>query len=183
MSGKAVERAFVVCLQETWLEPFLKNDKRVYDGIQHDNSVGRGKGISTLYKSPFSFMLDVKRSQYQLTKLSSFDMDIINVYRSNCADTNMFIADIQKIITDKKTVIIGDFNLCYLTETNHPLFKFLNRYGFHQLVKSLTHMKGRTIDLVFINAETGDENFRVSQQSPFFTDHDLIEITSGSIHN
>ena len=106
-------------------------------------SVGRGKGISTLCKSPFSFMLDVKRPQYYLTKLTSFNMIIIDVYRSNCADTNMFLADIHNIIDKKKTLIIGDFNLCCLTETNHPIFKCLNGCGFYQLVNSPTHIKGR----------------------------------------
>ena len=155
----------------------------VYDWIQHDNSVGRGKGISTFYKSPFSFMLDIKRAQYQLTKLTSFNMDIINVYRSNGANTLMFIADIQKIISRKKTLIIGDFNLCFLTETNHPIFQFLDSWGFYQLVNNPTHILGRMIDLVFINTETDVENVEVLQQSPFFTDHDMIEITSGNIQD
>ena len=125
-------------------------------------------------------MLDVKRPQYYLTKLTSFNMIIIDVYRSNCADTNMFLADIHNIIDKKKTLIIGDFNLCCLTETNHPIFKCLNGCGFYQLVNSPTHIKRRKIDLIFTNSETEDENFKVTQQSPFFSDHDVIAIRQHS---
>ena len=116
-----------------------------------------------------------------MTKLKSINTDVINIYRSSCADTNSFMVDLQKIIDDKKTLIIGDFNLCFLSEKNHPIFSFLKNSGFHQLIKSPTHMKGGMIDLVFTNEEIIDENSKVSQQSPFFTDHDLIEIMTGKI--
>ena len=106
-------------------------------------------------------------------------MDVVNVYRSSDADTKIFITDMVKIINDKKTLIIGDFNLCFLSEPDHQIFKFLNRYGFHQLVRHPTHIKGRMIDLVFLNKGVENENCNLSQHSTFFTDHDLLEFQLG----
>ena len=179
ISAKDSCRALVLCLQETWIIPCTKNDYWVSGWIQHNNSVGRGKGIATLYKLPFSFHLDVKRPHYQLTKLTSLNIDVINVYRSTDTDTKMFLTDIKKIISDKKTLIIGDFNLCFLSETHHEIFQFLESWGFHQLVKHPTHIKGRMIDLAFIKSYMEEENYKLLQQSPFFTDHDLLEFSSG----
>ena len=179
LSAKIAHRAIVLCLQETWLAPSFNNDYLIDGWIQHNNSIGRGKGISTLYKSPFSLLLDIKQPQYQFTKITSSNMDVVNVYRSNDADTKSILIDMAKVITDKKMLIIGDFNLCFHSEPNHPIFKFLERCRFRQLVKHPTHIRGRMIDLVFMNNTIKEENYKLSQYSTFFTDHDLLEFSSG----
>ena len=179
LSAKASQRAYVLCLQETWLAPSMENDYQVSGWTQHNNSVGRGKGITTLYKSPFTFLLDINRPQHQLTKLTSVEIDIINVYRSTDADSKTFLSDLSKIIDDKKTLIIGDFNLCFLSDAGHHIFKFFERYGFYQLVKRSTHIKGRIIDLAFLNRGFDEKHWKLSQHSTFYTDHDLIEISFG----
>ena len=106
-----------------------------------------------------------------MTKLSSRDMDIINIYRSDSADTKRFIRDLLDLFTNDSTVIMGDFNLCFLNQRNHPIFKTLERMGFSQRVQNPTHLKGRMIDLVFSKF-----SFQVFQQSPFFTDHDILVV-------
>ena len=48
---------------------------------KHLNSVGHGKGIATYFISCYSFTMDVKTENYQMTKITSVSQDIINVYR------------------------------------------------------------------------------------------------------
>ena len=92
--------------------------------------------------------------------------------------------DLIDIMDGEESVIVGDFNLCFLSENHHPVFKFLRECGFQQLVKYPTHIQGRMIDLAFTDSDMPqkDMSFEVSQQSPFFTDHDVIKISFGKIH-
>ena len=123
----------------------------------------------SLYSEFFFWVGDVTKQFYQMTKLSSEDYYVINIYRSESADTKMFIKDLLNLLTNDSTVIVGDFNLCFLNQRNHPIFDTLERMGFCQLVQSPTHLKGRMIDLVFSKF-----SFLVFQQSPFFSDHDIL---------
>ena len=181
VSRPEFKKANLVCLQETWLEPSILNDTTFRDWTQHNNSVGRGKGITTLFKSPFSWVADVTKPLYQLTRLNVLDMNVVNVYRSDNANTKDFLKDLINIMDGKQSVVIGDFNLCFLSENNHPIFKFFKECGFSQMVQYPTHIKGRMIDLVFVDDDIFQEDvkFMLTQQSPFFTDHDLISISSG----
>ena len=74
---------------------------------------------------------------------------------------------------------MGDFNLCFQSENLHPIFQFLRKQGFCQLVKSSTLIKGRMIDLVFINQKEELHIWKSNQQPTFFSDHDVIQISSG----
>ena len=77
-------------------------------------------------------------------------MDVINVYRSVGAENNAFVEDLVGMITSgKQTLILGDFNICYISEFSNLVFQELRSKGFKQLVKHPTHMEGRLIDLVF----------------------------------
>ena len=81
----------------------------------------------------------------------------------------------QKLINPmKRTYILGDFNLCYVDERNHPIFAALETIKFQQLVPNATHIEGRLIDLIFTNVK--EENLVVFQQAQYFSDHDLLTI-------
>ena len=73
---------------------------------------------------------------------------------------------------------MGDFNLCFDSERDHQVFKFLEELKFKQLVQNATHIQGRLIDLVFTNIS--EEDIRVSQNAQYFSDHDLLTICSVS---
>ena len=149
LASKVASQAQLLCLQETWVAPSSNTSISLNRWIQHSNSVGRGKGISNLFKSPFKWISDVKKNDYQLTKIASETVDVINVYRSSGANSNLFLGDLHRIIAKRRTIIVGDFNLCYLSDNSHPIFESLREYGFHQLVEFPTHDKGRMIDLTF----------------------------------
>ena len=104
---------------------------------------------------------------------------MINVYRSSGTNSNLFLGDLHRIIAKRRTLIVGDFNICYLSDNSHPIFKSLREYGFHQLVEFPTHDKGRMIDLAFIYPKLEFNLWKSKQQSSFFSDHDIIKISSG----
>ena len=144
--------------------------------------MGRGKGISTFYQRTFSWDQDINNPAYQITKLRSESLDVINIYRSAGAQTESLIHDVSSLISSgKHTLIVGDFNLCYISDYSHQLFEALRVKGFQQIVKNPTHIEGRLIDLVFTNNLDPDINYQVEQQAQFFTDHDLIEVKKGSV--
>ena len=108
-------------------------------------------------------------------KVASQELDIINVYRSSDAITSVFLDEMLGLIDiSKRTIIVGDFNLCYLDNRNHPVFLSLDKLKFTQLVTNASHIQGRLIDLVFTNEK--NENMKVLQQAQYYTDHDLIKI-------
>ena len=171
LSSKNALNAQVICLQETWLVPSEVNDQNTFGWKQHNNSVGRGKGISTLYNDLYILDRDIKETHYQMTKIKSDSMTIINLYRSEGAVTSLFLDDLLSLLSKEETVIVGDFNLCFLDQRNHQIFRTLESLGYNQLVKKPTHIKGRMIDLVFSKV-----SFEIIQQSPFFTDHDILVV-------
>ena len=178
LTSQVSKKANVICLQETWLDASTEVEFawKDFGWTQHNNSVGRGKGISTFYSQRFHWVQDVKRFHYQITKISSPELDIINLYRSDGTDTEQFLEDLFGQVSRKETLIVGDFNLCFKSDILHPIFQALN--GFDQLVKYPTHVRGRIIDLAFIK-KPNQSAYEVKQISPFFTDHDIIELYSG----
>ena len=98
---------------------------------------------------------------------------VININRCN-KKKPLLLADM--LFDAKFKLVVGDFNLCFKSDILHPIFQALN--GFDQLVKYPTHVRGRIIDLAFIK-KPNQSAYEVKQISPFFTDHDIIELYSG----
>jgi exonuclease III len=188
ISASATKRAKVMCLQETWLDP---SDSASHCNLlpentgwkQHNNSVGKGKGISTFFTEEYELEKDITNPSYQMTKITSERLEIINVYRSIGAETENLLEDLCSLISPgKQTLLLGDFNLCFMSESFHQLFQALKGMGYKQIVEDPTSIKGRLIDLAFISPTDSDVFKKVQQQSQFFTDHDLIEIIEGEFN-
>ena len=97
--------------------------------------------MSILYSEDLYWVEDIKRCHYQITKISSSDLDVVNLYGSDGADTDQFLEDLFCLISCKETFLVGDFNRCFKSEYFHPVFQALN--GYEQLVKNPTHVQGR----------------------------------------
>ena len=114
---------------------------------------------------------------FQMTKVSCEQHDIINVYRSEGASSNLFVSEFRRLFNvSKKTFVVGDLNICYLSQRNHQLLAYLEDEGFHQLVERPTHREGRMIDhiLHYSPGSSVNKGLKVVQQSPYFSDHDLL---------
>ena len=154
LHDSCINFAQVICLQETWIEPNNSSlNVLEADGWnQYNVCLGRGKGVTTLFKESFNLKSEVRYECFQMVKISSDKMDVINVYRSSDANNSQFLTELLKLIkASKRTLIIGDFNLCYLNQKSHQVFVALESIEFHQLVEKPTHMEGRLIDLIFTN--------------------------------
>ena len=168
----------VICLTETWLKTDSIVDQLNISGYQlHVNSAGEGKGIVLYYKldtvSPF---INLTKSKYQLSKLRSSEIDIIAVYKSQGAEDLELAEDLENIMDHQKvTIICGDFNLCYLEQKNNIIFNKLHSFGFVQLVTEATHIKGGTIDQVYVNLTLKD-NVIVIKTRVSFSDHDQLRV-------
>ena len=186
MGASATKEAYVICLQETWLDPADDADiTSMIDGdwYYQNNSIGKGRGITTIYKSEFKLDKNITKTNYQMTKIMSESADVINIYRSSGANTSDFLEDINALYTrSKHTLIMGDFNICHTKEYFHEIYENLRKLGFKQLVEKPTHIEGRLIDCVFIACPNNEIIYTVTQQAQYFTDHDLIKINKGNTY-
>ena len=75
-----------------------------------------------------------KKFNYQMSKVSSEGMDVINVSRSENAPCS-FVNDLDSLIcTERTTYIIGDFNICYNTQKQSKVIKYLEKNGFRYVL-------------------------------------------------
>ena len=83
--------------------------------MSHFNSYGDGKGIALYHKEDFKQMGDVRKENYQISKLHAEKFDIISVYcSSDSSKSNMidFLTELRILLcTNKRNLILGDFNL------------------------------------------------------------------------
>ena len=144
---------------------------------QHNNNVGRGNGITTFYSEEFEVEKAITQEFYQITKIISNSVDIVNVYRSSGADDISFMKDLTGLLnSEKHTLILGDFNICYQSNEQHGVFQTLKTLGYKQLVKSATHIEGRLLDQVFCFCPEVEIMYEVKQQTQYYLDHDLISM-------
>lgn len=174
-SAPQVIMSDVICIQETWIQPgkHMANLLLIDGFTAHFNNVGKGKGIATYYReATFKVTADVTKPAYQMSKINSHAMSIINVYRSSNAPRT-FIHDLENMIeVNQLTYIVGDFNIDYISQKDNSVVKKLYEIGFRQLVLRPTHMAGGLLDHIYTNACT--DNIMIQQQSPYFSDHDIL---------
>ena len=176
----------LIFLSETWLKDDVSIENLKIPGYEvHLNSKGAGKGIATYFKSEKALISsDTKKASVQITKLTTTDIDVINVYRSQGADNKEMIEDLKSIIDTKKTSIIaGDFNLCFSSHRANSVTKFLEEQGFTQHISNATHLMGGHIDHVYSNHDPNIYDVNVLMYSPYYTcqDHDALFITASRL--
>ena len=139
------------------------------------NSYGIGKGIATYYTNDFSVEKDIAWSTFQVTKVSSSEYIIINVYRSKSANNNSFLSALNDLFEyDKSIILCGDFNYFFEEELSHPVLKFLKEKNFKQIVNESTHIEGRCLDHVYIynSLNSSKQTFFSEVSCCYYSDHD-----------
>ena len=168
----------MICLQETWCSDAYDNNHLNIDGFhRHLTNRGNGKGIATYYKSDFNLIKEINEANYQMTKFSSNDCDIINVYRSQGADTSSFLKHLNALVQNsKECYIVGDFNINFIECKKHAISERLHLQGFEQLVLSPTHENGSLLDHAYIKCKC-DLNHQALLHWPYYSDHAAICIS------
>ena len=177
-SDHVLQQSDIICLQETWLEKSEEGELLELVGyISHFNSQGRGKGIAVYIKEGGDYHIQNVTSPFQqMTKLYSDTLDIITIYRSQDESYISIQSQLQTLLNMKKnTLIVGDFNFCYLEKTN-TLRNYMEGLGFRQLVGSATHISGGLLDQVYFWQVQGEKAASVEQLSNYYSDHDTITV-------
>ena len=181
ISSPHIKHADLVCLQETWLtdDKDYGHQLEIQGFNAHFCSVGRGKGVVIYCKEKYKKITEMKTENHQILMVASSELNVINIYRSSSStSSNPFVDDLISIFDDKKeTLVVGDFNICFKEQNNHPIIRQLKSMKFDQRVKSPTHVQGRFIDHVYHfspNYEENNSSVEVLQCGQFYTDHDML---------
>ena len=178
VNDSTMMKSSIIALSETWLG---QNDRVNIDGYNsHFNSVGPGKGLAVYLKNEnFQQIVDIKEEKMQITKIKYQQLEVITVYRSEQGSTAQLIQHLMNLIhPEGATVICGDFNICYKSNRNNRVTKFLENQGFKQLIRAATHIRGRNIDHFYLRQGHGiKEEAPVCRYSPYYSDHDAICVT------
>ena len=171
-SDYSLLNADIILLNETWID---REDINItLDGYKVSlNGGGRGRGTVAFFKRKFTVSNEFNENRVTITKLSSEDLDIINIYRSSDGNIEMVVEILQTLINIQKVTLIGgDINICFIKNRKNPLSSYLMSLGFSQLVKQATHIDGGLIDHVyFLQVE---EQFEVHLElvAKYYSDHD-----------
>ena len=162
----------IICIQETWCSDVFENNQLMLDGFNlHLTNHGNGKGIATYYKDAFLFQTEINNERFQMTKFFGNGCHVINVYRSQGADTTAFINALHSLIIDcDYCFIIGDFNINF-SEGCHPIVRYICSHGFVQLVKSSTHEDGNILDHAYVKSNL---SHRAQLHWPYYSDHAAV---------
>ena len=166
----------VIALQETWCGESYNNDRLSLPGYQmHLVSQGRGKGVATYFKSGFKITGSIRKELYQISKVSCKDYDIINLYRSQGSNKEEFLRDLGSLARGARPCfIVGDFNIDFLKEKNHPIVRKITDCGFMQLVASSTHKEGGLLDHVYVRKVP--YKLEICLNTPYYSDHSCVSI-------
>ena len=169
----------IICLQETWLENEEKNGYNVNGYELHLNSQGRGKGLAIYFKKEiFQHETDIKKTNLQMSKMSSDQVDVIIVYRSQDENYRSVKNNIETMMNiNKTTIIVGDFNYCHKTDKNE-LSEYLKEKGFQQQVTDATHIQGAILDQFHFRSIKPEPAIVVEIFPTYYTynDHDMITV-------
>ena len=172
-----IEDYDLILLQQTCLTGAHQDSFDIEQYNCHFNSSGPGGGLAVYYKESFSHVRDIKEDQYQLTKFSSTEYDVISIYRSTNSSQQsqiQFLRDIEKLINSKKkTAITGDFNTDPVTSV---IGKEMTSWGFRQVITYPTHLEGNCLDHCYISDNISTDSVKIKQTPVYYTDHDKIKI-------
>merc|ERR1712105_320218 len=111
LADTSLLRSEVIILTETWLDEDDDENKYALAGYDDNcNKRGRGKGMASYFKEK-----DFKHDGFCLSKITSSDLDIIGVYRSQNGNVMEIVTELQNLLNKEKTTVIGgNLNVCVL---------------------------------------------------------------------
>ena len=164
----------VIALQETWCECDQQPEQLKLPGYSlRLVNRGRGKGIATYFKEEFQPSGSINKELYQILRVSSPDMDVINLYISRGANKVDFLNDLGTLARGSKPCFItGDFNIDFLKNSNEAIIRKITSSKFKQIVTSPTHIEGGLLDHVYVRDHAHE--YQANINFPFYSDHGAI---------
>jgi hypothetical protein len=113
VSDRTLMESSIIAFSETWLDQ--KTILNINGYKAHFNSIAPGKGLALYWNDDaFQPTLDIKQEKIQISKLTSQELEVILVYRSEQGSTLELIQHLTDMIKPEvATVVCGDFNICY----------------------------------------------------------------------
>ena len=178
-ADKSLLKSDVIVLTETWLEPKqMEKDYELENFSKSLSSKGRGKGIAVYFNHQFLHVKNIDADGFTISKLSSKNADVIGIYKSRDGDSRDLMTQLDNLITENKTTIIGgDFNVCVLRCPNNLITERLQEKKFQQVVKQATHIEGGLLDHVYIKQiEDREYSLEIELSPKYYSDHDCIGV-------
>jgi hypothetical protein len=126
-------------------------------------------------KKQYPIISNIEAMTFEINCGKMIDITLLVVYRKpgSVGDfIDLFEEQIQSLPTNKRLLIVGDFNLDQRDINLVRLFdSVINRFSLTQRSKFTTHSQGGILDLVFDNKKGADD----AKILPFpFSDHFII---------
>ena len=77
---------------------------------------------------------------------------------------------------DRPTLVIGDFNFCFLATNTNKTKQFLLRKQFTQMIDEPTHIEGHLLDHAYLRDCDDTLKATAETQSKYYTDHKGLAI-------
>ena len=172
-----VQKSAIICLQETWHDRDKENDP-VLEGFEsHFNSGDhwKGNGIASFHKNTFSVNQSIWARDFQLTKMISSDIQIINIYYKKISEQS-FLHCLKSLINDiKTTLLVGDFNIDFNSKEKNNVISWLESKNMVQVVDKASQIAGGLLDHVWVSKEMLPY-IKIVQKGLFYSDHDMITV-------
>ena len=171
-------KADLIILTETWLNDSDVNSKnyQLEEYAAKLNIVGRGRGIASYFSKMFRHVEKINCEGFSLSKFESEKLVVIGIYRSQEGNVTRLIAELELLMNDKKTTVIGgDLNICVLAYPQNHVTQSLREMGFKQLVKRSTHIERGLLDHVYLReGKTSKVTHKIEEFPKYYSDHDGV---------
>ena len=176
IADKKLLNADIIFLQETSLP---EDNSQDYSLSTHPYfihvSLGKGRGIAAYTKIKWNQVKIEKTDTMQLLQLTYGEFRIVNIYRSSNCSQHVFCQYVIKYIEEEgPCTILGDFNICSRLQKKSTIANCFAKYGFNQLIKEPTHIRGRVIDQIHCRDDGKFTILDVERMSPYYSDHDAL---------
>ena len=168
----------IIFLQETFCNENNVDTCSIPGYKLHIIPGGRGSGVAVYIKNHLVNKGQIKKfTEKNLQRIS------VNFPDMELALSGLYRASTRSIAEDQRTtfkglpkwpsVFMGDFNFDSNQNPQHPIRKKLLKAGFVQLETGQTHLKGNSLDQVYLR---GEKAINIQKHYPYYSDHQAISM-------
>ena len=175
----------VICLTETQLLPQNQTDKIMelfpYHIPLFNNSTDKYSSIAMLVEKTLDFNDLMQLEGVQLTSITipnlQLSFKILLIYRKQSQSIHSFREILTYLIqSNSPDIILGDFNINFLSEDSSYFLDLMNENSYIQLVSEPTYMLGSLLDHIYVTSTMRTSVLDVKVHPIYFSDHDAVTL-------
>ena len=166
-----IMKSDIVCLQETWIE---KDPSIPITDFEEHYVNGGSKGIALLTRPNPLKILKFQSETCSVIKAIYDKFDLMNIYKfSGALNIKDFTDEILPLIDLSRTqILLGDFNINLMTNSQNHFTQSLQHLGFQQMVSSPSHVLGGLIDHIYFFSPNCEHSAKLyKSHTVFWSDH------------